>query len=486
MTELHELGLVEAAAAIRQGDISAEALVETLIERSLYHADLNCFNDYNYDSARESARAADLALRSGKTFGPLHGVPITFKDNINTDMMRTTAGTLALAEHRPRRNAPVVQRLLQAGAIALAKNNMHELSFGITSNNVTFGPVRNPFDPAMIPGGSSGGTAAAVAARLTPAGIGTDTGGSIRIPASLCGVTGLRPTTGRWPQAGIVPISYTRDTPGPLARDIADLAALDAIVTGDALQLQPRRPDTMTLGIPRAHFWENLDPQVRYHCEAALVTLTDAGVRLKEVDISDLIPIDARSSFVVTLYEIHLAMAAYLEDEGLDVSFREIAEKTQSRDVHGLLEASFTKGTAICQAEYEAALHLHRPRLIRTYQAHFDRTGVDAFVFPTCPLPARPIGQDDFVELNGHQVGTFVAYMRNTGPGSNADLPGLTLPVGLTVEGLPIGLGIDAPAGRDKELLALGLALQPLLGPISRPCTKGRNDGSRLSMMIRL
>ncbi len=464
MAELHELGLVQAATAIRQGDISAEALVDALIKRAQNHAYLNCFNDYNAEGAREAARAADLVRGSGVPVGPLHGVPITFKDNINTKMLRTTAGTVALADHRPRHNAPVVERLLRAGAIALAKNNMHELSFGITSNNATFGPVHNPCDLTMIPGGSSGGTAAAVAARLTPAGISTDTGGSIRIPASLCGVTGLRPTTGRWPQAGIVPISYTRDTPGPLARDIADLAALDAIVTGDALQLRPRRLDTLTLGVPRCHFWENLDPQVRHQCEAALATLTEAGVRLKEVDISDLIPIDALSSFVVTLYEIHLAMAAYLEGERLAVTFREIAEQAQSPDVHGLLEATFAKGTAIDRAEYETALQQHRPRLIRTYQAHFNRTGVDAFVFPTCPLPARPIGQDDIVELNGQQVGTFAAFMRNTGPGSNADLPGLSLPVGFTAEGLPIGLGLDAPAGHDKALLAIGLALQPLLG----------------------
>ena len=157
-------------------------------------------------------------------------------------------------------------------------------------------------------------------------------------------------------------------------------------------------------------------------------------------------------------------MAAYLEGERLAVTFREIAEQAQSPDVHGLLEATFAKGTAIDRAEYETALQQHRPRLIRTYQAHFNRTGVDAFVFPTCPLPARPIGQDDIVELNGQQVGTFAAFMRNTGPGSNADLPGLSLPVGFTAEGLPIGLGLDAPAGHDKALLAIGFALQPLLG----------------------
>lgn len=469
MAELHELGLAEAAGAIRRGEISAEALAEALIARAEAHRALNCFTDFDAEGAREAARQADLARRSDAPLGPLHGVPMTFKDNINTSTMRTTAGTAALRNHRPKRHAPVVERLVAAGAIPLAKNGMHELSFGITSNNATFGAPRNPFDPAMIPGGSSGGTAASIAARLTPAGIGTDTGGSVRIPASLCGVWGLRPTTRRWPQAGIVPISYTRDTPGPLARNIDDLVALDAMVAGEAAPLQPRRLDTLKLGVPRRHFWEGLEHDVRGHCEAALAAMRAAGVTLVEVDIADLIPVDALSSFVVTLYEIHSAMATYLEGEELAISFRDIAQAAESPDVHALLADTFDPGRAISRADYEAALNQHRPRLLRMYQEHFDRTGVDAFVFPTCPLSARPIGEDDTVELNGQRVPTFAAFMRNTGPGSNADLPGLSMPVGLTAGGLPVGLALDAPAGKDRELLAIGLALTPLLGNIPAP-----------------
>ena len=469
MAELHELGLVEAVGAIRRGEITAEALAEALIARADRHHALNCFIDFDAEGARAAARRADRVRRSGAPLGALHGVPMTFKDNINTSTMRTTAGTAALRHHRPRRDAPVVERLVAAGAIPLAKNGMHELSFGITSNNATFGAPRNPYDPAMIPGGSSGGTAAAIAARLTPAGIGTDTGGSVRIPASLCGVWGLRPTTRRWPQAGIVPISYTRDTPGPLARNIEDLVALDAMVTGETAPLQLRRLDTLKLGVPRGHFWENLEEDVRGQCEAALAAMQAAGVTLVEVDIADVVPVDALSSFVVTLYEIHSAMKTYLEGEKLAISFREIAQASESPDVHALLAATFDPDRAISRADYEAALNQHRPRLIRMYQEHFDRTGVDAFVFPTCPLSARPIGADDTVELNGQRVPTFAAFMRNTGPGSNADLPGLSVPVGLTADGLPVGLALDAAAGRDQHLLAIGLALGPLVGEIVPP-----------------
>jgi mandelamide amidase len=469
MAELHELGLVEAADAIRCGEVRAEALVEALIGRAEQHADLNCFIDFDVEGARAAARQADRQRKVGERLGALHGVPMTFKDSINVAGMRTTAGSAALRAHRPARSAPVVDRLVRAGAIPLGKNGMHEFSFGITSNNATFGPPRNPFDPLMIPGGSSGGTAASIAARLTPAGIGTDTGGSVRIPASLCGVWGFRPTTKRWPQAGIVPISYTRDTPGPLARHIDDLVVLDALVVGETKPLLPAAIETLRLGVPRAHFWEELDTEVREQCEAALATLRNAEVTLVEVDISDLIPIDALSSFVVTLYEIHSAMATYLEAEGLKISFREIAEASESPDVHELLATTLDPHRAVTRADYQAALNQHRPRLIRAYQDHFDKDRVDAYVFPTCPLPARPIGEDVTVELNGQRVPTFGTFMRNTGPGSNADLPGLTLPVGLTSRGLPIGLALDAAAGRDRELLAVGLALKSLLGQTPDP-----------------
>jgi mandelamide amidase len=228
--------------------------------------------------------------------------------------------------------------------------------------------------------------------------------------------------------------------------------------------------ETLKLGVPRKHFWDNLEADVRDHCEAALTTMQKAGVALVEVDIADLIPVDALSSFVVTLYEIHTAMTNYLADEGLAIGLREIAEAAESPDVHTLLAATFDPATAIGKDQYEAAINQHRPRLIRMYQEHFNRTGVDAFVFPTCPLSARPIGDDEAVELNGQRVPTFAAFMRNTGPGSNADLPGLSMPVGLTAGGLPVGLALDAPAGKDRDLLATGLSLAPLLASISAPC----------------
>ena len=183
--------------------------------------------------------------------GALHGLPILIKANIATANVPTSAGTPALRDYRPASDAPVVARLFSAGAILLGKTNMHELAYGITSNNGAFGAVHNPYNPALIPGGSSGGNGAAIAARMCPAGLGTDTGGSVRIPAALCGIVGLRPTVGRYSGAGIVPLSRTMDTAGPMARSVEDLVLLDSVITGQNAPVQPAALRGLRLGAAR-------------------------------------------------------------------------------------------------------------------------------------------------------------------------------------------------------------------------------------------
>jgi indoleacetamide hydrolase len=195
MAIVWELGVGEAAARLRAGELTAEALADALLARCAAAAPLNTFISLDPDKVRAAARHANQRRLRGEPLGPLHGVPLAIKDNIDTADYPTTAGTPGLATHRPKHNAPVLQRLLDAGAIVLGKANLQELAYGPTSNNAAFGPVGNPYDRTRIPGGSSGGTAAAVAARLAPGGLGTDTGGSVRVPGSLCGITTFRPTT---------------------------------------------------------------------------------------------------------------------------------------------------------------------------------------------------------------------------------------------------------------------------------------------------
>ncbi|WP_025037965.1 indoleacetamide hydrolase [Bradyrhizobium sp. DOA9] len=463
MKNLHELGVVEAAAAIRSAEITAEALASALLERARTFSGLNAFVTLDADQVMAAARRADQQRQAGQALGSLHGVPIAFKDNINTAGLPTMAGTPALRAHRPKADAPVVKALKNAGAIPFGKAGMHELAFGISSNNQAFGAVRNPFGDRHIPGGSSGGSGAAVGARLVPASIGSDTGGSVRVPAAFCGVMGFRPTVLRWPQAGIVPISSTRDTAGPLARHALDLAALDAAATGDASAVPVKRLSDLRIGVPRSFFWDDLERETARICEAALDMLKRAGVTLIEVDLHEVAVPNEAVSFTVALYEVKRDLDAYLRDEGIAPRFAEIVAEIASPDVKAVLAPLLNPASAVPAEAYREAMEIHRPKLISLYRACFAENQIDAVVFPTTPLPPPLIGEDDNVTLNGRVVPTFATVIRNTDPGSNAGLPGISLPAGLTSAGLPVGLEFDAPAGRDRELISLAIALEELL-----------------------
>jgi indoleacetamide hydrolase len=468
MVALTELGAAEAAAAIRAGDVSAQALVEALLDRCARAAPLNAFISLDPDAVRAAAREADQRRRRGEHLGALHGVPLVLKDNFDTADFPTTAGTPALAGHRPRRNGAVVQRLLDAGALILGKANMQELAFGPTSNNAAFGPVHNPYDRARIPGGSSGGTGAAVAARLAPAGLGTDTGGSVRVPASLSGVVGFRPTTLRWPQEGIVPISHTRDTAAPLARCVADCVLLDGIVAGGAMSLSAISLKGLRLGVPHGYFWENLDAEVETILADTLAQLAAAGVVLVEGDMNDVAALDAAAGFPVALYEFATDLNRYLAEHATGLDFAGVAALVKSpavkKVVDGLLGAD-----AVPEPVYREALIKHRPALQDAYRRYFREQGVAAMVFPTTPLAAATIGEDETVILNGRPAPTLPTYIRNLGPGSAAGLPGLSVPAGMTRAGLPVGIAIDGPQGGDQELLTIGLALESLLPRLPAP-----------------
>lgn len=473
MAELEDLTLTAAAAAIRSGDITAERYAARLLACCEASAALNAFITLETGPVLAAALEADGRRRAGEPLGPLHGVPLALKDNLDTAGVLTTAGTPALRHHRPRADGAVVQRLLEAGAIVLGKANMHELAFGATSNNAAFGPARNPYDPSRIPGGSSGGTGTAVAARLAPAGIGTDTGGSIRVPAALCGIVGFRPTTGRWPQRGIVPISHTRDTAGPMTRSVEDAALLDAVVTGERPALAPVALAGMRLGIPRAHFYDDLDHDIASATAAALARLEEAGAILVEADAGDVTELDRAAGFPIALYEAVRDIALYLDDHAIAVDLGHVASQVASPDVRALLEGALGS-RRVPEDAYRDALLIHRPALQRVYRALFTELNVAALIYPTTPLAAAPIGADATCELNGRPVPTFETFTRNTAPGSLAGIPGVSLPSGMSATGLPIGLALDAPAGADRNLLALAAAIERVLAEVPPPPSVGR------------
>ena len=467
---LVELSAGEAAARIRAGTLRSEDLVRALVEVIERRRDLNAFITFDRERALAAARRSD-GLAARKSFaGPLHGVPIVVKDNIHVAGLPSSAGTPGLREFVPPRNALVAEKLIRAGAIVLGKTNLHELAFGVTSNNATFGPARNAYDPSRIAGGSSGGTGNAIGARMAPAGLGSDTGGSVRIPAALNGIAGLRPTLGRYSQDGITPIAHTRDTAGPMAREVADLVLLDGIITGarDKVTAAPLRG--LRVGVYRDVFWKNLDAETERVATAALDRLREAGVEVVEVDMPTLAELNAKVSFPVALYEAAEDLPRYLRRFRIPLDLKGLAERIASPDVKELFASAIVPGAkdAVPERVYREALAT-RPALQRLYAQTFAAHRLAALVFPTTPLPAAPVGDDQTTKLNGADVPTFPTFIQNTDPGSNAGVPGLTVPIGRTAAGLPIGLELDGPAGSDRRLLAIGLALEALFGRLPAP-----------------
>jgi mandelamide amidase len=465
-----DLGAVEAVARMRRGELGAAEYAAALLARCEAGRHLNAFLSLSAEQALADARAADRRRASGRPLGPLHGLPIPVKDSVNTRDHPTTSGTPALRGFRPADDAPVVRALRDAGAIVLGKNNLAELSLGWTSTNAAFGAVRNPHDPARIPGGSSGGTAAAVAGGMAPLGLAEDTCGSIRVPAALCGIAGLRPTTFRYSPRGVMPLTPTFDTVGPHARAVADLALFDSALTGDASELRPPRPADVRLGLSRTHYFGGLDPEVARVVEAALGALARAGVTMIEEDVAEVGALSDAANFPIIFHDSARMIARYLEEFETGVTLEALIAQA-SPAVRENLEARCRPGGRLWVDEetYAAARDVHRPALQRTFRAHFCRTGVAAIAYPTTLVPATPIGDDQTVTIAGETVAFRTAMSRNIAPSSCAGLPCLVLPAGLTRDGLPVGLELAGPAGTDRELLALGRTLEEILGPPPAP-----------------
>jgi Asp-tRNA(Asn)/Glu-tRNA(Gln) amidotransferase A subunit family amidase len=470
-TELLELTATEASDLIRKKEITSTELVSASIENAKKYQHLNAYITLDEAGSLERAKAIDEEISQGKTTGKLIGVPLAIKDNIEVAGLPNTAGTPALDDFIPKINAPVVQSLLNEGAIILGKTNMHELAFGVTSNNTHYGAVGNPYKPDYFAGGSSGGTGAAIARRMATAGLGSDTGGSVRIPAAINGTAGFRPTLHRYSQKNITPISSSRDTAGPMARSVDDLILIHSAILNIEPMSSGIAPELLRIGVPRRHFYSRLDSEVSSLMESTLVSLQDTGITLVEIDLPDISNLTAELDFITAMYEARIALQEYLQSSVQGkINLEQLVSEIASPDVKAIFNTFIIGDKAPAQSDYDVMISERLPEFKHIFRQYFMLNKLAAYVFPTVPVTARPIlGSEESIQVNGVSASTFETITQNTAPGSIAGIPGICLPIGLSTNGLPISIGLDAPENHDSQLLGIGLLLEEILDEIPSP-----------------
>ena len=430
---------------------SRELVTESLRQIERLDSRLNAFITVTGEMALREAEQRDRELAGGIDRGPLHGIPIAHKDLMRTKGVRTTAGSRIYANYIPQRDAAIVTRLHDAGAVSVGKTGLHELAYGITSNNPHFGAIHNPWDLARIPGGSSGGSAVAVAAGIVPFTTGTDTGGSIRVPASFCGIVGLKPTFGRVNIRGVLPLGFSQDHVGPLTRTVRDAAiALQAMLDDPTGYVPPADPDLtgLRIGWPKNFFMEQVDPQVETAVRTAFQTAAALGARLIELEMPDMNALRAAAATCL-LVEAVTVVRPYLDrraDFGADVL------------------AMLDQGKAILAIDYIEAQRTRR-RIGRQFAKLFEQ--VDCIFTPTTPITAPKIGQTS-VEIRGVTEEVRTAATRFTRVMNALGLPAISIPCGFSRSGLPIGLQIIAAARQEDLLLRVAAAMEDALALTGR------------------
>lgn len=453
--ELAFLSIEEAGRLLRRREISPVELAQAALERiERLNPRVNAFLTVTADGALRQARAAERQLRSGKPKGPLHGIPIALKDNFCTRGVRTTAGSKILADFVPKEDSEVAARLAGAGAILLGKTNMHEFAYGITSENPHYGPVHNPWALDRISGGSSGGSAAATATGMCFASVGTDTGGSIRVPASLCGIVGLKPTYGLVSAAGTVPLAPGFDHVGPMARSVGDLCIMLEAIAGkfprgaarpEHRALRRKRPRRIRIGWPKEYYFERLGAEVRRLVERAAQTLAKTlNARVTEV------PLGGLGELVEWATNVIVAEANYYhESQG----YFPARAAEYGEDVRGHLE----RGAKLRAVEYMRGLEKKR-EVEAMFDAVFERA--DVIVAPATPIAAPRIGETATRVAGERETAVRAELLRMTRPTNISGHPSVSVPCGFTPAGLPVGLQLIGAKWSEAKLLAIALAYE--------------------------
>ena len=437
------MNILEAGRALRSRKVSCLELTDRCLDHiAKLNPRLNAFITITAESARAQAQALDRELANGQDRGPLHGIPIAHKDLISTKGVRTTSGSKLFRDHIPTADAPIVEKLTAGGAVMLGKTGLHELAYGITSDNPHFGTIRNPCDPARIPGGSSGGAGVAVATDMAFLATGTDTGGSIRIPASFCGVVGLKPTYGLVDRSGIQPLGLSLDHIGPLTRTVADAGvSFSAMLDGDTrLRLAPASWQYIRIGLPENFYFTHVSSEVRNAVQRIAQAAERLGAPVTPVKVPD---IDALNDVgrVILLAEASAVYQPYFsrrEDFGADVL------------------ALLDQGRLVPATDYINAQRI-RKILVGEFYSLFSK--IDCLLTPTTPTTAPLIGQKQ-VELDGEMMDTRLATTRLVRGINVLGFPALSMPCGKSAQGLPMGVQLIARPFEERLLLALGEALE--------------------------
>jgi aspartyl-tRNA(Asn)/glutamyl-tRNA(Gln) amidotransferase subunit A len=455
-SELCYLSLKGLATLIQRQELSPVEATEAALDRiEKCDGQLNSFITVMDDEALTQARAAAQEIQAGRYRGPLHGIPIAVKDLYYTRGVRTTAGSKILTDFIPSYDATVIARLREAGAILIGKLNMHEFARGATNNSSLIGACANPWDTLRVPGGSSGGSGAAVAAGLCFGALGSDTGGSIRIPAALCGIVGLKPTYGRVSRHGVFPLSWSLDHVGPMTRTVMDAALMLQAIAGhdnhDATTRTTVVPDYaaaltgdiqgMRLGIPQEFYFEQLDAEVGNAVRTAIQSIERAGARVEEVS---------------------LPLSKYAGAAGRIISLTESAEihekflRTRLNDYSPDVRAGFLAGQLVLGKHYMKAQRVRG--LIRQEMAAALKR-VDALVTPTVPVPAPRLG-DTTMKIGRETVDIMQALSRLTRPANLSGFPAISVPCGFTKGGLPIGLQLIGRPFAEAAVLQIAHAYE--------------------------
>jgi aspartyl-tRNA(Asn)/glutamyl-tRNA(Gln) amidotransferase subunit A len=453
-SELAFLSIEQAARLLRRKEVSPVELVEAALDRiDRWNSSLHAFLTVLAKRARSAAQQAEREIRRGKARGLLHGIPISLKDNFWTRGIRTTAGSNILADFVPQKDSDVAARLAQAGAILLGKTNMHEFAYGITGENPHYGSSRNPWAPERVSGGSSGGSTVAVATGMGYASVGTDTGGSIRVPAALCGIVGLKPTYGLVSNEGVVPLAVSFDHVGPLARSVTDACIMLDAMAGkyprgaarpNYRNLRKKRPRRFRLGWPRDFFFERVNPEIQAAIEAAAKEFESLGARIEEISLPRLADaVDRATNLVVAeashYHESQGYFPSHSEDYGEDVrSHLEWGHNVRAVDYLGALESR-----RVVEEDFAAALER-----------------VDAILAPTSPIPAPRIGESQVRGAGERETSVRAELLRMTRPANLTGLPAISIPCGFTNDGLPIGMQLIGQRWGEAKLLAIALAYE--------------------------